>query len=103
MKTKTTISMTTARKNFFNIGNEVQKPGNYYTLTENGTPKIVIISAEEFESWQETLEALAETPNLKQIVREAQADFKKGKYSALIKPQKNVQNNRKQKSRKRTK
>jgi antitoxin YefM len=69
---KNVISISEARKNIFQIANEVQKPDNYYTLTENGRPKIVIISADEFESWLETVEVL----NSPEIMREI-ADTKR--------------------------
>ncbi len=49
MKTKTTLSVSDARKNIFEIIDEVQKPNVYYTLTERGKPKAVILSAEKFE------------------------------------------------------
>lgn len=50
MKTKTTLSISEARKRFFAIAEEVQQPNNYYTLTERGKPKAVIVSADYFES-----------------------------------------------------
>jgi len=50
MRTKTTLSITSARKNIFNIAEEVQKGDTYYTLTERGCPKMVVLSAEKFET-----------------------------------------------------
>lgn len=50
MKAKTTLSISEARKNFFAITDEVQSPEVYYTLTQRGRPKVVIVSAEQFES-----------------------------------------------------
>ena len=49
MKTKTTLSVSEARKNIFEIVDEVQKPNIYYTLTERGKPKAVVLSAEKFD------------------------------------------------------
>ncbi len=49
MKTKNTLSVSEGRKNIFSIVDEVQKPNIYYTLTERGKPKAVIVSAEKFE------------------------------------------------------
>lgn len=49
MKTKTTLSVSEARKNIFEIIDKVQKPNVYYTLTERGKPKAVILSTEKFE------------------------------------------------------
>lgn len=50
MKTKTTLSISEARKKFFSIADEVQEPEVYYTLTERGRPKAVIVSADCFET-----------------------------------------------------
>jgi len=68
MNTKTTLPISEARgKNFSKIVDEIQKMGAYYTITDKGRPKAVIMSAEEFESWQETLEVQKMFPNLKKI------------------------------------
>lgn len=80
MSTKTTIPITEARKRIFDIAEEVQEPGVYYTFTEKGRPKAVLMSAEEFESWVETLEATREFPDLKKDVKEAEQAFKSGEY-----------------------
>lgn len=84
MNTKTTLPISEARKRIFDIAKEVQKPSNYYTLTEKGRPKIVIMSAEEFESWQETLEVIREFPDLKKDVEEADEAIKNGEYKNWI-------------------
>ncbi len=83
MNMKNTITITEARRDIFNISAKVQKPGNYYTLTENGRPSVVLISAEEFESWQETLNVMKEFPNLKKDIAEAEHNYKTGNYVTL--------------------
>lgn len=83
MSIKTTLPISQARSIIFDIAEQVQKPGAYYTLTEKGLPKAVIMSAEEFESWQETLEVMQEFPDLKNDIKEAQRDFKNGKYKTF--------------------
>lgn len=80
MKAKTTIPISEARKRIFEIAEEVQKPSNYYTLTEKGRPKAVLMSAEEFESWQETIETMRDFPNLDKNIKEAERAIKSGKY-----------------------
>jgi prevent-host-death family protein len=50
MKIQTTLSISEARKKFFSIANEVQSPEVYYTLTQRGRPKAVIVSADRFEA-----------------------------------------------------
>ncbi len=74
---KNTISITEARRNIFKIANEVQTPDNHYVLTENGTPKVVILSAEEFDSMQETIETLIDIPDLPEIIKEYEEDKKR--------------------------
>lgn len=48
MNTKNILSITEARKKFFLIADEVTQKNSYYTLTEYGRPKIVIVSAVQF-------------------------------------------------------
>ena len=80
MNTKTTLSISEARKKIFKIAEDVQKPSSYYTLTENGRAKAVIMSADEFESWRETLEVLAEFPDLPKEVKRIDKAVKSGEY-----------------------
>lgn len=83
MNTKTTLPISEARRRIFEIAEEVQKPDTHFILTENGRPKAVIISAEEFESWQETLDVMQEFPDLRKDVEEAERDFARGDYVTL--------------------
>ncbi|MBP9686628.1 MAG: type II toxin-antitoxin system Phd/YefM family antitoxin [Candidatus Doudnabacteria bacterium] len=83
MNYQTTIPITEARKRIYDIAEDVQKPGCIYTLTENGVPKAVLVSAEQYEAWEETFSVMAEIPTLKQDVREARAEYKLGKTTTL--------------------
>jgi prevent-host-death family protein len=80
MNTKTTISITEARKRIFDITEEVQAPNKVYTLTADGKPKAVIMSAEEYESMIETLEVNRIFPNLDKTIAEVDEAFKTGEY-----------------------
>ena len=80
MNTKTTLSISEARKKIFDIIEAVQKPGVHYTFTANGKPSAVMMSAEEFESWAETLDVLREFPDLDKDVAEADEAFRTGEY-----------------------
>ena len=80
MNIKTTLSISEARKQIFKIIKMAQRPGNYYTLTEKGRPKAVVMSAEEFESWQETLEVMREFPNLERDIKKTDRDVKSRAY-----------------------
>lgn len=70
MDIKNTISTTEARNNFSEVIDKVEKTGAHYTLTVNGRPKVVMMGAEEFESWQETLEIMSD-PALAERLRKA--------------------------------
>ncbi len=83
MTTKTTISITEARKHIFTIAERVQHPNVYYTLTDKGKPKAVVMSAEEFESWAETLEVIKDFPNLAADTKQAMKEYREGNYILL--------------------
>jgi prevent-host-death family protein len=80
METKTTLPISEGRKKIFKIAEEVQKPSTYYTLTEKGKPKVVVMSAEEFESWQETMEIKKEFPDLKKDIKKIDKAVETGDY-----------------------
>ncbi|HBB02281.1 MAG: hypothetical protein US89_C0002G0126 [Candidatus Peregrinibacteria bacterium GW2011_GWF2_38_29] len=80
MNMRTILSISEARKRIFEIADDVSKASVYYTLTENGRPKVVIMSAEEFESWTETIEVMREFPDILKEIEEVEKDMKSGKY-----------------------
>ena len=81
MNSKNTLSLTEARKNIFDIAEDVQKPGKYYTFTENGRPKAVLMSAEQFDSLMEDLE-LANDPDFAKRMAAVEKEFERGEYSS---------------------
>jgi prevent-host-death family protein len=83
MDKNTTLTLTTARKQIFVIAQAVQTPGRVFTLTENGVPKAVVMSAEEFEGWTETLDILQLYPHLAAEARHADQAVKSGAYKKL--------------------
>jgi len=80
INTKTTISISEARKRIFDIADEVQAPNKVYTLTADGRPKAVIMSAEEYESRMETMEVLREFPDLDKEVADTDKAVQTGAY-----------------------
>ena len=62
MSHETTLPLTEARRTIFTLASNVQKPGRYYTLTDNGRAKAVIMSAQEFESWVEVEDSFGNKP-----------------------------------------
>jgi len=79
MNSKNTLSITDARNNFFEIADKAQKSGEVFTLTEHGRPKAVIMSVDQFDSWQETLEIMGDEELMKDI-KEVEKDIKSGAY-----------------------
>lgn len=78
----TTLPATKARKQFFKLIKAADQPGTTITITVEGEPKVVMMSVEEFEGWQETLEILSDRKLTKNI-KEALTDLKKGKVYSL--------------------
>lgn len=78
----TTLPATKARKQFFKLIKAADQPGTTITITVEGEPKVVMMSVEEFEGWQETLEILSDRKLTKNI-KQALADLKRGKVYSL--------------------
>lgn len=76
------VSATEARKKFFQILEVAGQPGMSVTITFEGHSPLVIMSKEEFEGWQETLEIMSDQKLMKDI-REGIADIKAGRVITL--------------------
>lgn len=64
---KTTLPATKARQQFFQLIEAAEKPGQHFTITVGGEPKIIMMSYEDFEGWKETLEIMADSKLMKGI------------------------------------
>ena len=74
------MTATEARKNFYAVIKTAERPGVSITITHDGIPKIVVMSFEEFEGWQETLEIMADPdPTLERDILEGIKELKSGK------------------------
>lgn len=67
------ITATEARKNFFKVIEFAGQPGASITVTLEGKNPVVIMSQEEFEGWQETMEILSD-PELMQNIHTAESE-----------------------------
>ena len=83
MNSKNILSITEARKNLFDIAEDVQTPSVHYILTEKGRPKVAIVSAEEYESWTETSEVKQIFPDLAELRKKAEKEYKTGQTMSL--------------------
>lgn len=81
-KIETILPATEVRKKFFKILEDVKKPNRVYTITLGGKPKAVILSSEEYEAWRETVEVMSD-PEIIKDLKEAEKDFKAGRYTPL--------------------
>ena len=75
----TTISATQARANLYDLIDEVSLSGKRIGITKKGETKVVLMSVEELESWEETNEILSDKKLMKDL-REAEEDIKKGYF-----------------------
>lgn len=73
-----TLPFTEARKDLSKILDEVSAIHEHVTITRQGKPAAVVMSADEFESWQETLEILAD-PKALAAIRRAEKDIASGR------------------------
>lgn len=55
-----TIPANVARTNFYQILDEAANKFRQFTVTLRGKSRVVIMAAEEFEGWLETLEIMAD-------------------------------------------
>lgn len=71
------MTITEARKNLYAVVDEAEHPGVAVAITHNGTPKVVVMSFEEYEGWQETMEIMNDADLDKELV-EAMKEMKAG-------------------------
>lgn len=64
-----TISATDARSHLFDLIAQAGKPGSFIAIKHRDLPDVVLMSIDEFEGWQETLEILSDTELIKDIRR----------------------------------
>lgn len=73
-----TLPITKAREDLTSLVENAKKKLDEYIITVNGSPAAVIISAEEYESWKETNEILADKKLMKAI-KQGEKQLREGK------------------------
>lgn len=73
-----TLPLTEARKDLPKIVDEVSAAHEHVVITKRGRPEAVVMSVDEFESWQETMDILADRKAMAAIAR-AERDIKAGR------------------------
>ena len=64
-----TMTATQARKQFYAVIDAAEHPGVSVVITHEGLPKVVVMSYEEFEGWQETFDIMSDPILTKEIVK----------------------------------
>ena len=77
-----TIPLKEARAKFSSLVDRADRLSERYVVTKNGTPKAVLMSADEFESWMETLELMA-NPKAVKALNQGIKEGKAGKFRSF--------------------
>jgi len=77
-----TLSITKAREELADLVENAKKRLDEYIITVNGSPAAVLISADEYESWKETEEILADK-GLMKAIRQGEKEIAEGKTISL--------------------
>lgn len=73
-----TLPISKAREELADLVEKAKKRLDEYVITVNGSPAAVLISADEYESWKETEEILADK-GLMRAIRQGEKEIKEGK------------------------
>lgn len=76
------VSATSARKQLFDLIEIAGKPGAFVTIKHRDLPDVILMSTEEFEGWEETLEILSD-PKLAGDIQAGMKEIAKGKTVSL--------------------
>jgi antitoxin YefM len=77
-----TLPLTEARRDLSKIVDLVSDVHEHVTITRQGKPAAVVMSSDEFESWQETLELL-DDPDATAAIHRGLKDIKAGRLRPL--------------------
>ena len=76
------LPITKAREELTDLVDKAKNRMNEYIITVNGSPAAALISADEYESWKETEEILADKELMKAI-KTGEKELDKGKGITL--------------------
>jgi antitoxin YefM len=87
------VSLADAKDHLSEVVDRLEREHGRVVITKHGRPAVVILSLEDLESLEETLEVLS-NPSLVAEIREAQAEVAAGRTRRLTKDQAQSQINR---------
>jgi antitoxin YefM len=76
------MGITDVRDNFSDTVRHVENTNQSVTITSNNRARAVIMSAEEYESWKETLDIMSR-PELVKGIEEGIKDIREGRYATF--------------------
>ena len=82
IKLKNILPISEARSRIFELAQKAQKPGQIYAFTENGKPKVIMMGAEEYESFMEDF-ALASDPRFTLKMKKVDREFARKEFVSL--------------------
>ena len=74
-----TVPLTDAKARLSEIADEVDRTHERVQITKNGRSYVVLITAEDLESLEATVELLSDAAAMERV-RQAQADIKRGDF-----------------------
>ncbi len=77
-----TVPFTEARSRLSELVDEVEERHEHLVITRNGRPAAVVLSADEYEALEETLEVL-DDPEALGALRESEEDVRAGRLFSL--------------------
>jgi prevent-host-death family protein len=77
-----TVPFTEARSTFSELLDYVQAEQDHVVITRNGKQVALLMSMDEWESWEETIEVLSD-PGLMETLRQSEEDVKAGRLVDL--------------------
>lgn len=89
----TTISVSQARKDLYGLIDEVAASGKKVGITKKGETKAILVSQEEWDATQVTIETLSD-PELMEQIRESEEDIKAGRFITLEELEKELDTDR---------
>jgi len=81
MNSQNSLSVTEARGKIFDLVKKTAVGARFF-LTDRGKAKAVLMSVDEFDSWQETMEIMSD-PGLMKDIKKAREEYEKGDYITL--------------------
>lgn len=75
----TTVSATTARTNLYDLIDQVALSGKRIGITKKGELKVVLISQDDLDSLEATLDVMSD-PGLMKAIRQGEKDMEAGRW-----------------------